>query len=303
MSSKFHHLWVLTSITVALLIFLSGVLLILCRAIAGAAVVVPPVIKHGDAPTVLAEPTLSVMTLNLAHGRKDGSHQALQPLNLLQSNLRDVTAVLQTEQPDVVALQEADELALWSGNFDHVSYIADAVPYAYTVRGKHVEGLRLGYGTAILSQAELDDALSVTFEAMTLTAKGFVVSTIAWPTQPDLLVDVVSLHFDALSEQTRLQQLAELSAVLEERNRPIILMGDFNTELQHDAAAWEQLATELGLHTYQLESDELETFPLFGHRLDWVLISAEFEFITYRVIDTVLSDHRAVIAEIELASR
>ena len=75
--------------------------------------------------------TLKVVTLNLAHGRKDAWHQALLRRAAIQANLDEVVRILRQEQPDVVALQEADGPSLWSGRFDHVAYLSEkaGIPY------------------------------------------------------------------------------------------------------------------------------------------------------------------------------
>ena len=55
----------------------------------------------------------------------------------------------------------------------------------------------------------------------------------------------------------------------------------------------------LDLHTY--EPDKLHvTFPALGRRLDWVLVSRDFEFARHQVLAESLSDHQAVIAELSL---
>jgi endonuclease/exonuclease/phosphatase family metal-dependent hydrolase len=42
------------------------------------------------------------------------------------------------------------------------------------------------------------------------------------------------------------------------------------------------------------------SFPSRGRRLDWILISPEFEFVEYRTLPDVISDHRAVVATLKL---
>ena len=59
--------------------------------------------------------SLRVMTLNLAHGRGQGLHQALQNAGVRNSNLEKVRALLAGEAPDLVALQEVDAPSFWSG--------------------------------------------------------------------------------------------------------------------------------------------------------------------------------------------
>ena len=132
--------------------------------------------------------------------------------------------------------------------------------------------------------------------------KGFVVSTIDWPGTPDVKVDIVSVHLDFSSESTRRQQARELIAVMRGRGRPMIVMGDLNTDWHHEDSTVRLIADELDLIAHSPDVQGLETFPLSGKRLDWILLSGGLEFNSYRVVSDVLSDHRGVIAEVVLKS-
>ena len=63
---------------------------------------------------------LKVMTFNMAHGRGDSFHQLLQSTDTTLDNLDAISVMLNREQPDVIALQEADGPSFWSGNFNHL---------------------------------------------------------------------------------------------------------------------------------------------------------------------------------------
>ena len=254
-------------------------------------------------PVSIADSGLKVMTLNMAHGRGDSFHQLLQTTDTTRGNLDAIAVMLNREQPDVIALQEADGPSFWSGNFNHLAYLAERSPYSWAVNGRQVEGAGLAYGTALLSGFELQQPQAVTFDpSLAMIRKGFVVSTIDWPGKPDLKVDIVSVHLDFSSEFTRRQQARELIAVMRDRGRPMIVMGDFNTGWHHEDSTVRLLAAELGLDAHSPGVQGLETFPLSGKRLDWILLSGELEFSSYRVVSDVLSDHRGVVAEVVLNS-
>ena len=53
--------------------------------------------------------TLKVVTLNLAHGRKNAWHQALLKRAKILANLDEVVRILQHEQPDIVVVGEAGD--------------------------------------------------------------------------------------------------------------------------------------------------------------------------------------------------
>jgi endonuclease/exonuclease/phosphatase family metal-dependent hydrolase len=252
-------------------------------------------------PVSTADSGLTVMTLNMAHGRGDSFHQLLQTTDTTLGNLDAIAVMLNREQPDVIALQEADGPSFWSGNFNHIAYLAERSPYSWAVNGRQVDGVGLAYGTALLSSFELQQPQAITFDpSLAMIRKGFVVSTIDWPAQPDVKVDIVSVHLDFSSESTRRQQARELIAVMQDRGHPMIVMGDLNTDWQHEDSTVRLITDELDLDAHSPDVSGLETFPLSGKRLDWILLSGELEFSSYRVVSDVLSDHRGVVANVVL---
>jgi endonuclease/exonuclease/phosphatase family metal-dependent hydrolase len=300
----FHRGWTLTS---GACFVLSVVFLQACAT--AELRTVPAVQSFGNTEEGRIQPVsavasrLKVMTLNMAHGRGDSFHQLLQDTDTTLDNLDAITVMLNREQPDVVALQEADGPSFWSGGFNHVAYLADRSPFSWAVNGRQVEGIGLAYGTALLSSIELRQPQSITFDpSLAMIRKGFVVSTIDWPGRPDVKVDVVSLHLDFSSEDTRRQQAGELITVMRDRGRPMIVMGDFNTDWRPEDSTVRLITNELDVNAYSPGVEGLETFPLNGKRLDWILLSGELEFSSYRVVSEVLSDHRGVVAEVVLKS-
>lgn len=248
----------------------------------------PPRIPRDSSRT-----TLRVMTLNVAHGRRDGLHQVLLRRARIENNLSDVAGEIARVEPDVVALQEVDAPSIWSGRFDHVRYLASTARFSCFVHGEHVKGLDLAYGTALLSQLTLDQAVSVTFAPSLPTfSKGFVVSALPWPGRPELTVDIVSVHLDFARRAVRERQLTEMARTLAARGRPLVVMGDFNCD------PVPQLAEALGLKAYERESKGMGTFRTSGSRIDWILVSPELNFVSYRTLPALISDHLGVVAEI-----
>jgi endonuclease/exonuclease/phosphatase family metal-dependent hydrolase len=252
--------------------------------------------RHSD------ENGLKVMTLNVAHGRGTSFHQLLQHSDETVKNLDSIDMLLNQVAPDIVALQEIDGPSFWSGNFNHLQYLASHSLFTRSIQASHVDAIGLSYGTALMSRQEMWNPRAVTFDpSLTLVPTGFVVSTISWPGRGGIDIDVVSVHLDFMSGSARKKQADELIAVLRARNNRLIIMGDLNSGwLQQDSAA-QYLVEKLGLKAYQPENSKLVTFPVLGKRLDWVLISPGFEFSSYDVIGTDISDHRGVLAELTLS--
>lgn len=265
-------------------------------------------LPHTETPGSISSNTgngiLKVLTLNIAHGRGDGFHQLLQNSEKTLANLDTIAVLLEEQYPDVVALQEADGASYWSGKFDHVEYLARQASFTQYVRASHADGYGLSYGTAFVSRLELRDPEAITFDpALSPVPKGFVVATVAWPGRPCIEVDIASVHLDFSSEAIRRKQAAALIDILASRDRPMILMGDFNTRWEKQDSALHLIVRELGLTPYKPEEAGLGTFASSGHRLDWILISPAFNYITYDVIKENVSDHRAVIAELALSQK
>jgi endonuclease/exonuclease/phosphatase (EEP) superfamily protein YafD len=81
-----------------------------------------------------------------------------------------------------------------------------------------------------------------------------------------------------------------------DHNNPLIILGDFNSAWLADDSVVRKLAQRSGLQAYRPEAINLGTYG--SRRLDWILISADLGFISYKVLPDAVSDHRGVVAEI-----
>ncbi len=247
------------------------------------------------------KPMLKAVTINLAHGRKDSFNQLLVSEEATRNNLNDISEYLKETNADIVALQEADNPSRWSGDFDHVAYLAEQAGYQYFAHAEHAQIWMGNYGTAILSKWPITEALGLTFpDTPPTTSKGFTLARIQWqnPDAPDSMVevDVISVHLDFSSKSVRLQQVDELAAIMKQRDGPLIIMGDFNSEWLAEQYMLENTADTSRLHVFKPGSMGLNTYK--DKRLDWILLSADLGFSTYEVEGDVLSDHKAVGASI-----
>ncbi len=263
--------------------------------------VIPADLSGADPPAPDMKHSLKLLTLNIAHGRRDGAHQIFQKIATIRANLNDIAAVMRREEPDVVALQEADGPSIWSGNFNHVEYLAETAKIPYFVRAENVKGLKLSYGAALLSALPLEDSVSFTFAPSPPTfSKGFVVAAISLSGEPGVKIDVASVHLDFSRKSVRKSQVEEMISSLQGRARPLVIMGDFNCEWMDKESPLRMLAEKLNVKPYQPGSKDMATFPKLKRRLDWILISAGLEFITYEVLPDIMSDHFGVVSEIRV---
>ena len=251
--------------------------------------------------------TLKVLSLNVAHGRKDRMNQLLLSGNTIRKNLADIATFLARTGADIVALQEADAASRWSGNFDHVALLAEQAGYPVFSHTPHASSWLFSYGTAILSQAAFTETINYTFEPSPPTMnKGFTLAQIVW--QPDandeplLPIDVISVHLDFSRQEVRESQIQEITRALGDRDNPVIVLGDFNSDWLADELVVRSLADDNKLKGYRPEDNSLGTYKSGENskRLDWILISSPLEFVRYEVLPDVVSDHKAVLAEIAL---
>lgn len=250
---------------------------------------------------------LMLLTLNAAHGRGEARFQGFCRRKTIEANLGEIGALLSRRRPDVVALQEADGPSCWSGDFDHVERLAELAGLGHRFRGAHVRaelaGRRLDYGTALLARPALAGAVSRAFAPSRVTPrKGFVTATVTVPGS-DLEIDVVSVHLDFLRAGARRRQAESLAVALAGRDRPLVVMGDFNCEWSAKQDALRILCARLGLRAFRPGSPGLDTYPADkpGKRLDWILISPDLEFESYEVLPERVSDHLAVAATVRPA--
>ncbi len=246
---------------------------------------------------------LRVLTFNIAHGAP-----FVVPMPFLRSpgglrrTMDGIAALLAREAADVVALQEVDRRCLFSGWLDQVAHVAQGAGYAHVLHGPHlrVSGL-FAQGTALLSRLPLHEPEARSFEEDRAVDKGYVAASIHWR---DSVIDLVSVHLDPFSAERRLRQVRRLTQALDLRpSRLRVVMGDLNSREGGADRTVEQLRESAGLRAHAPGGDE-PTYPVSRprERLDWILASPELRFTRYARVDSVLSDHFPVVAELEVAS-
>lgn len=248
--------------------------------------------------------TLRILTLNIAHGRNQAANQLLLGKEDIEQNIRAIARVLKKTNADVVALQEADGPSGWSGNFDHIELLAREAGYPWYYRANHAESWLFSYGTAILSRLPVAETIQHTFSPSPPTLnKGFLLGRVNWMNDNEigsaLNVDIVSVHLDFSRQRVRDGQIAEMAEALANREYPMIILGDFNSEWLAEDSVVKRLAEESRLSVYEPGADDLHTYNS-SNRYDWILISDELAFVRYEVLPDIISDHLAVLAEIKL---
>jgi endonuclease/exonuclease/phosphatase family metal-dependent hydrolase len=230
-------------------------------------------------------------------------------------NLDSTAAAIRAEQPDVVALQEVDvHWAARSAFADQVSALAARLGMeARFAPIYQLPALATGapvreFGVALLSRYAI-----VRFRNDTIARLSTQVQNPVATPAPGLLdvvldvhgqpVRVLNTHLDYRKDPAvRMSQVRQMLEYIGDMNVPTLVLGDLNA-----APDAPELQPLLGrLHDVWSSS----TLPGFTYpadaphaRIDYVLVSPQFEVRSARVPDTQASDHRPVIAELLLRPR
>ncbi len=244
--------------------------------------------------------TLTLVSLNIAHGRKANLNQVFVGHAKIKNNLRDIADFFNQVNADVVAVQEADGPSYWSGNFHHVEYLAEHGRYPQYIHAAHANIWIGHYGTAVISRLPIRAGYALTFPpSPPTTRKGYSLAEIEWQTKnKTVIVDVVSVHLDFSRKSVRERQRHEMRNTLSKRKNPIIILGDLNSEWIAGQLIHNDEPKPAALHTSFSNLKNLNTYK--NKRRDWVLVSDAFKLESYDVSPQILSDHLAIVATISL---
>ena len=217
----------------------------------------------------------------------------------------DVGARFDRLSPHIASLQEADGPSLWSGNFDHVQFLAEHAGFPYYASAHHSSTPFFRFGTAVMATVPLLNVQPVRFSPSPPTLrKGFLAVTVSWNPgrrlEQPVQLSLVSVHFDFSRQKVREKQARELIDFLESVPEPFIVTGDLNADWTGGDPAVRNLVRSLELQVFEPDSTSLATYRSTGKRLDWILISSSLRYEAYSVIPEVLSDHLLVGAHISL---
>ena len=227
-----------------------------------------------------------VVSYNIHHGRgMDG-----------KVDLARQAAVLKAMNPDVVALQEVDQLCGRSGKVDQTAVLAGLLGFEHHFFAPAMDFDGGKYGLAVISRHPFAETLAIRLDhggepraaaAVTIEHEG-------------RRTQVVSLHFDHQSGQRRQLQANDLLARLKMKNdRPdvVILAGDFNAERDEAQAlvpGWTLVPKQGVPHTFTSAQARREIDFFF------VLPAQSAEKMRSRVvIEEMASDHHPILLEWE----
>ncbi|MFT4469757.1 endonuclease/exonuclease/phosphatase family protein [Arthrobacter sulfonylureivorans] len=236
------------------------------------------------------------MSFNIHNGSDDEDELDLAAI------ARDIHA----SGADIIGLQEVDRHKSRSKFVDQAAWLARRLGM-YFVYGVNVERpprdgqkKRSQYGTAILSKYRI------------VSSRNYLLRNIRYKEDPSqqrgLLEAVIDLggvqlrfyntHLDHRRAEQRRLQINQVLALAGASDLPTVLAGDFNTvpgapEMRQVTAKFMDTFAERGHGTGF-------SFPAErpSRRIDYLLISGQFQVVRASVMDTDSSDHRPVVADL-----
>lgn len=258
----------------------------------------------------MAASSIKLLSLNVAHGCGPILHQGLVKQKTILKWMEKIGDLLNDLKPDVVALQEIDEDSKWNGNLDLLEFLRERGGFthsAYGMHNRHHGKYRLSYGNGFLTRHPILADELVAFDNKRIGSKGFLYCRCDTPLGT---MDFINLHLDFKSRQSRLIQCHEVKKFVltkeidygvETQLNPIV-MGDFNAQVKNPKDAASFLLEEVSAHSnYRSYPVKALTFPSYlpRKRIDYIFVPDEFHVSHSEVIRRQVSDHRAVLVEIE----
>jgi endonuclease/exonuclease/phosphatase family metal-dependent hydrolase len=264
---------------------------------------------------------IRVVAYNIAHGRGTSyTNWQVDAREAQLDRLRDIADLLAEQKADIVVLNEVDFDAVWSGSMNQARYIAERAGFRFLVEQRNYDmavpfaGLR--WGNAILSKYPVTNARMVNFPPYALWErivaghkKGILCEV---RLDEDSITRVLGVHLDTRSASTRMKSAEQIEKIRAESATPLIVAGDFNSSpigfpgvktTSDGATAISYLLATGFYRTDPLSEPEPAdcTFPSTdpARVIDWILVSPEWKIISRTVFPKTLSDHNAVLMEIQ----
>jgi len=211
-------------------------------------------------------------------------------------NLNNISRFINTQKADVIGLIEVDTGSYRSSNVNQAARISKHLSNFYhstTKYGDSFTGRMLPIlsmqGNAVLTKDEESNSIYHYFPS------GFKRLII----ELDMGFYRFFLLHLSLSKRVRQIQLNHIANLLHtNKNRPVIIGGDFNTF--GGTKEIESICKELNLTNPNVNNHP--TFPSWApkHQIDFILCSTDVKIINFEVPDIHLSDHMPIMLDFEI---
>jgi len=240
---------------------------------------------------------VAIMTASAQTKLKIFNYNVRMSGQMVNYSAKPFAELIKQQNPDFVMLQEVDFNTTRNGNKDFLTELAAELGM-FPAFGKAIDYQNGEYGVGILSKYPIEKISNnqLTSSRSDLKEKRTVLYI-------DVNVDgqklrIASTHLDHSTAEVRLDMVNQMNSYVSSGGIPVILAGDFN------AYPTEQTITG-GMSSWQKICDNLPTISasnptskidyIFARPLNgWTVVSYK------RIIRTDLSDHVALVAEVEL---
>lgn len=232
-------------------------------------------------------------------------HHANPPSRTGLIDMKAIANVINTEQADVVALQEVDVYTTRSGSSLHQAEELGRLTGMKAYFAKAIDYAGGEYGIAILSKHPMESMRNLPLPTAAGTGgepRTLATAVITLPQGEKILF--ACTHLDAQrSDTNRVMQAEKIVDLLQKEKVPIILAGDFNA-----APATPTINIFDKYFTRSCLTDCPFTIPVINptRTIDFIVYTPanRFRVIDHKVIpETYASDHRPVLAVFELQNQ
>jgi endonuclease/exonuclease/phosphatase family metal-dependent hydrolase len=215
--------------------------------------------KTYSAAPAEVQDSLTVMTYNIGYlSGMTNNEPVVRSDSFLAANMEQATRLIREADPDVIGFQEIDYGAARSGSVHQLDTVATRLGYAAAAQAVNWDERYIPFpygrpavhfgrtvsGQAILSRVPIrgHERVVLTRPPQWFGRDAFYLDRLAQVGVLDLggrALVVVSVHLEAFDQETRVEQAGEVRALydrLAAQGAPVLLIGDFNSELPASGA-------------------------------------------------------------------
>jgi endonuclease/exonuclease/phosphatase family metal-dependent hydrolase len=265
---------------------------------------------------------LRIGAYNIAHGRGafSNSWRSLRKETILEQ-VKKIAQLLRDANLDIVVLNEVDFDSVWFGHINQAELIARETGFFFWAEQRNIDVAlpfaRIRYGNVILSRYPILTARRLPFvghhvlETIFLGKKQGLLCTLELSGAHRLRV--LAVHLEHRQEARRLRTAQMMEAVRLASAVPLIAAGDFNStpatfpQATPDDQGRTALSWLLARGAYQTLPTatpgrvDMTFWSIKPSRvIDWILVPAGWKILSKEVMGGELSDHRAVVMEVEV---
>ncbi|KEO71690.1 endonuclease/exonuclease/phosphatase family protein [Anditalea andensis] len=227
-------------------------------------------------------------------------HYANPPSRPGYIDLDAIAKVINTEDPDVVALQEVDVHVGRSGKINEAEILAEKTGMKAYFFAKAIDHDGGDYGVAILSKYDILESHNYPLpDDRSTNPEPRVLATARMKTPGGFEFVFASTHLEVRREENRRLQLEEIEKIAVSTGLPMVIAGDFNAKPESETISYlDKIFTRTC-------DDCPPTIPVVNpnRAIDFIAFrpKAAFKVLEHKVIqETYASDHLPVLAVLEI---